>query len=104
MGLMEPGCTRRDFGRDVQPAVPNRPRCWSLVGSTFGAISNTGAESTQHHPNFFLQAFVGLVVITMRLLLIDWRAACQARGVMIRSGSLFISGCRFSPAEGRPLS
>ena len=37
---MEPGCTRRDFGRDVQPAVPNRPRCWSLVGSTFGAISN----------------------------------------------------------------
>ena len=50
MGLMEPGCTRRDFGRDVQPAVPNRPRCWSLVGSTFGAISRTGAESTQHRP------------------------------------------------------
>ena len=89
---MEPGCTRRDFGRDVQPAVPNRPRCWSLVGSTFGAISNTGAESTQHH-SYFLQAFVGLVVITMRLLLINWRAACQARGVMIGSGSLFISGC-----------
>ena len=90
---MEPGCTRRDFGRDVQPAVPNRPRCWSLVGSTFGAISNTGAESTQHHSYFFLQAFVGLVVITMRVPLIDWRAGCQARGVMIRSGSLFISGC-----------
>ena len=27
MGLMEPGCTRQDFGRDVQPAAPNRPRC-----------------------------------------------------------------------------
>src|SRR6266487_7203002 len=39
MGLMESGCTRRDFGRDVQPAIPNRPRCWSLVGSMFGAIS-----------------------------------------------------------------
>jgi hypothetical protein len=35
---MESGCTRRDFGRDVQPAIPNRPRCWSLVGPMFGAI------------------------------------------------------------------
>ena len=24
---MEPGCTHQDFGRDVQPAAPNRPRC-----------------------------------------------------------------------------
>src|SRR5438132_11400419 len=52
MGLMEPGCTRRDFGRDVQPAVPNGPRCWSLVGSTFGAISRTGADSTQHFHDY----------------------------------------------------
>ena len=89
---MESGCTRRDFGRDVQPAIPNRPRCWSLVEPTFGAISMFEAESTQHH-SYFLQAFVGLVVITMRVPLIDWRAGCQARGVMIRSGSLFISGC-----------
>src|SRR5205807_2861131 len=57
MGLMGPGCTRRDFGRDVQPAVHNRPRCWSLVGSTFGAISNTGAESTQHSHDFFLDGY-----------------------------------------------
>src|SRR5438093_9672558 len=100
MGLMEPGCTRRDFGRDVQPAVPNRPRCWSLVGSTFGAISDDwGGIYTASF--VFLQAFVGLVVITMRLLLTDWPAGCQARGVMIRSGSLFISGWWFSPAEGR---
>lgn len=27
MGLMEPGCTHQDFGRDAQPAAPNRPRC-----------------------------------------------------------------------------
>src|SRR5436309_689491 len=53
MGLMESGCTRRDFGRDVQPAIPNRPRCWSLVGPTFGAISTSEAESTQHHSYFF---------------------------------------------------
>ena len=39
MGLMESGCTRQDFGRDVQPAIPNRTRCWAHVGSTFGAIS-----------------------------------------------------------------
>ena len=36
---MESGCTRQDFGRDVQPAIPNRLRCWAHVGSTFGAIS-----------------------------------------------------------------
>ena len=36
MGLMELGCTRRGFGRDVQPAAPNRPRCWVLVGLTLG--------------------------------------------------------------------
>ncbi len=41
---MESGCKRRDFGRDVQPAIPNRPRCWSLVGPTFGAISNSEAS------------------------------------------------------------
>ncbi len=35
---MELGCTRRGFGRDVQPAAPNRPRCWALVGLTLGAI------------------------------------------------------------------
>src|SRR5213593_4136158 len=33
MGLMELGCTRRDFGRDVQPAAPNRPRCWAPSGA-----------------------------------------------------------------------
>ena len=38
MGLMELGCTRQGFGRDVQPATPNRPRCWALVGFTLGAI------------------------------------------------------------------
>ena len=27
MGLMELGCTHQDFGRDAQPAAPNRPRC-----------------------------------------------------------------------------
>ncbi len=36
MGLMELGCTRRGFGRDVQPAAPNRPRCWVLVGPMLG--------------------------------------------------------------------
>ena len=36
---MELGCTRRGFGRDVQPAAPNRPRCWALVGPALGAIS-----------------------------------------------------------------
>src|SRR5438093_4896787 len=36
MGLMELGCTRRGFGRDVQPAAPNRPRCWVLVGLMLG--------------------------------------------------------------------
>src|SRR5206468_9752173 len=53
MGLMESGCTRRDFGRDVQPAIPNRPRCWSLVEPTFGAISMYEAESTQHQSRLF---------------------------------------------------
>ncbi len=43
MGLMESGCTRQDFGRDVQPAIPNRTRCWAHVGSTFGAISDREA-------------------------------------------------------------
>jgi hypothetical protein len=33
---MELGCTRRGFGRDVQPAAPNRPRCGALVGLTLG--------------------------------------------------------------------
>ena len=33
---MELGCTRRGFGRDVQPAAPNRPRCWVLVGPMLG--------------------------------------------------------------------
>src|SRR6266851_2702575 len=36
MGSMELGCTRQGFGRDVQPAAPNRPRCWVLVGPTLG--------------------------------------------------------------------
>src|SRR5216684_8007153 len=46
MGLMESGCTRQDFGRDVQPAIPNRTRCWAHVGSTFGAISDREALCT----------------------------------------------------------
>src|SRR6266849_4209074 len=36
MGSMELGCTRQGFGRDVQPAAPNRPRCWVLVGLMLG--------------------------------------------------------------------
>ena len=27
MGLMEPGCKPEGFGRPVQPAASNRPRC-----------------------------------------------------------------------------
>src|SRR5438445_6005967 len=57
MGLMEPGCTRRDFGRDVQPAVPNRPRCWSWWDPRSERYQTTEADSTQHPHVFFLNGY-----------------------------------------------
>ena len=74
---MEPGCTRRDFGRDVQPAVPNRPRCWSLVGSTFGAISETEAESTQH--SFLITLFWISLLASPRFSRSGWRVGEQSQ-------------------------
>lgn len=35
---MEPGCKPEGFGRPVQPAVPNRPRCRVEKGSVSGRI------------------------------------------------------------------
>src|SRR5438132_7836970 len=54
-------------------------------------IKNWGGIYTASITFFWL--FVGLVVIMMRLLVIDWCAGCQARVLMVRSRSLFISGC-----------
>jgi hypothetical protein len=51
---MEPGCKRRDFGRDVQPAVPNRPRCCPWWDPRSERYQTTEANSTQHSRVFLL--------------------------------------------------
>src|SRR2546426_5614413 len=84
MGLMEPGCTRRDFGRDVQPAVPNRPRCWALVGSTFGAISETEAESTQHTSCLFQYLVLISLLAGPKFSRSGWRVGEQSQNTSRR--------------------
>ncbi len=57
---MELGCTRQGFGRDVQPAAPNRPRCWVLVGLTLGAILVEACRFAQR--SLLAKGLVGLAV------------------------------------------
>jgi hypothetical protein len=71
--LMESGCTRQDFGRGVQPAIPNRPRCWAHVGSTFGAISCLEALCMAHDRNIVgiggepVSSYRAMVVVLRKL-------------------------------------
>ncbi len=76
---MEPGCTRRDFGRDVQPAVPNRPRCWSLVGSTFGAISETEAMNPLRSTFVIFQLDLIRSISRSRISRSGWRVGEQSQ-------------------------
>jgi hypothetical protein len=79
---MESGCTRRDFGRDVQPAIPNRPRCWSLVEPTFGAISTSEAESTQHPSRFFRVPVLMSLLAGVPFCWIGWRVGEQSQNLV----------------------
>ena len=39
---MEPGCTCRGFGRDIQPAAPNSSRCRAIIGVANGCLGVIG--------------------------------------------------------------
>src|SRR5690242_18248857 len=100
MGLMEPGCTRRDFGRDVQPAVPNRPRCCPWWDPRSERYQTTEADSTQH-----LLVFLTNNCTSPAELLADAvpdlsRESVPQRVSMVEAGPLSIITCRVCEMDG----
>jgi hypothetical protein len=71
---MEQGCTRRGFGRGVQPAAPNRSRCQASKGITIEAKLKAYAWLTRPE-SLFMQP---------RQILIGWRAGGQLPSLGLR--------------------